>query len=157
MRGMDYPAMIMTTLANVGEPMGRSAVLEQTGLDRGVFGIAINQLLGEGLVIKEGEKRGTKYRLKNGQDGPVTAAPAPIGQPTTPPPPAPTETAPEDLTQKFDEVCASFLRHGGNFKLLGQMVFKLTGCMDRSEAVRENKLTEDVLARMTLMVESLAP
>jgi len=44
---------------------GKSAILQATGVDAGLWNAAIKELLEAGKVVKEGEKKGARYRVKN--------------------------------------------------------------------------------------------
>ena len=44
-------------------PLGRSAILSQTGVRESDWGPAVRSLIGDGRIMQEGQKRGAKYRV----------------------------------------------------------------------------------------------
>jgi uncharacterized protein YhaN len=58
-----WEARVMGCLAATGVPLGKSEIILQSGLPDGLWQAIITSLVTEGRVLREGEKRGTRYRL----------------------------------------------------------------------------------------------
>jgi DNA repair exonuclease SbcCD ATPase subunit len=61
--GSDAGDRVRTCLASADGPLGKSDILEQTGLDPAEWGATIKSLLDSGQVTMEGQKRGARYRV----------------------------------------------------------------------------------------------
>jgi hypothetical protein len=59
----DAAAAILECLGRSATPLGRAEILAETGITDIDWTTTIRSLVGEGRVIQEGQKRGTKYRL----------------------------------------------------------------------------------------------
>jgi hypothetical protein len=150
--GLDYPDAIIAALKMANGPVSRKWILEKTGLDRGVFGIAINQLIDGDVVVREGEKRGTKYNLftqvpvLNSEPEPApeeVVAQAPAPSPPVPSPPKPAPPVNGNMEAAFDEACGHLLRNGLAYMNISKILKDVTGCTDGAEALRIGKITPE--------------
>ena len=53
---------VMRTLDEAREPLGKAAILERASVPAGEWTSVINSLLTSGAIVREGDKRGAKYR-----------------------------------------------------------------------------------------------
>ncbi|HSQ36789.1 MAG TPA: helix-turn-helix domain-containing protein, partial [Acidimicrobiia bacterium] len=58
-----WAARLLECLAEAGGPLGRSEIIARSGIPEGSWQATITHLLRQGRVVKEGAKRGARYRL----------------------------------------------------------------------------------------------
>jgi hypothetical protein len=61
-----WSARVVECLRAAGTPLGRAEVISRSGLPGGLWQATIASLVAAGRVVREGEKRGARYRLPGG-------------------------------------------------------------------------------------------
>lgn len=63
MSAVESRKRIVSALAASGKPLQKSEIINVTGISSSTWNIRIKELMGEGKVIRQGDRRDTKYSL----------------------------------------------------------------------------------------------
>ena len=178
----EFVDAIQEALMSQSGGMGRSGLMSKLSVNRGRFSRYIKTAVEEGLVIRTGEKRGTRYFYGATHQVPVTPEnvtvevvttsppqPAPPS-PAAPSPPVPTPpkvveirpTAPqnggfsEEVTKSdLDERTSAWLNAGCTYLDIGRALYQVTGAESGQQAIEDGLLTSPVMDKIeTLMKEA---
>ena len=117
------------------EKISRNAISNCTGLDNGIVDRALKELMSEGLVIKEGIRRGTRYGL-----------PGPSG-------PSLTE---EQFSEIWKDACSRMSQMGVSYKEIAGFTREVTGHDTGVAAFNAGKLSMDKIETIFIMGQDWA-